>query len=92
MAINFIDVDRASKFGGTLVELANALRRARELATAASERMSHMNDGANFAPIAVSYGLTPQSSAVGQSAFGVVNDVLTALDAAAVKTVIERVG
>lgn len=92
MAINFIDVDRSSKFGGNLAELSLTLRRAREMAVAIQERMGHMNDGTNFAPVCTSYGLTPANNTVGSGALAVVNDVVTALAAAGVTTMIERVG
>lgn len=94
MAIDFIDVDRSTKFGPNLVELSSLLRRAKELATATLERMNHMNDGANFGGICAPFGLAPggNASAVGSGARTVVSNIVTLLDDAAVDTMIERVG
>lgn len=92
MAINFVGIDRNAKFGSVLVDLSNTLRRARELAAATQERMGHMNDGTNFAPICTFHGISPADNANGSDALAVINAVVTALNAGAVTNMIERVG
>ena len=96
MANDFVPIDRGARFGTHLVELAQILRRAKELSAATLERMNHMraDNGSDGSPICTHFGLNPNGNAstVGEAARGVVVGVVTALDASEVTTMIGRVG
>lgn len=96
MAINFYSIDRSSKFGSELIDLANLLRRVRQSALSQQERMGHMNDGSNFAQIKTLYGIPnlngDTDTATGSAANTLINNVVTALSAANISAMIERVG
>lgn len=92
MAIDFVAIDRAQRFGPTLIEISVLLRRAKDLAVATQERMGHMNDGTNYAPICTHHGISPADNATGSAALTLINAVVTALNTAGVSNMIERIG
>lgn len=96
MAINFYNIDRTSKFGGELIDLAQLLRRAKQSALTQQERMSHMNDGTTFTQIKTLYGIpnlnSDTDSQTGSAAKTLIDALVTALSAANVNAFIERVG